>query len=444
LNHKVKGLTSLLLASFLATTGCSSSAPEESSKGKEAKSPEIAVSTAPVTLKLFVNAVRLSKVDFEKFFVEPLKKKHPNITIEMVFNSDGSIAPLEKLIVAGDIPDLIMSDTDWHMPLKQLDLPMDLTDMVKKFNLDLSTLNPVAVQTVQNLQPGQLQAVPFFLTAGVLFYNKDLFDKFGVPYPKDDMQWPEVMNVARTMTRMQDGVQYIGIDLRFPDHVVSPYTQPFIDPKTNKALVDIPLYRKVLDLFDQMYKMPGFVSGTKYAYGPDGFVKDKYQAMQPDWSNKIISDLLQAEADGIAPNWDMVTNPTFEDKVGKGRHTIAAVLAITKGSKHKEQAMQVIQMMVSREQQMLMSKESMITILNDNEVKKAYGTSNPLLKNKNTAALFKNPPTPTPPAHIADKEVQTVIRAMRKEMAIGKKDINTVLREGQEQADKKIAALMAK
>jgi hypothetical protein len=50
-------------------------------------------------------------------------------------------------------------------------------------------------------------------------------------------------------------------------------------------------------------------------------------------------------------------------------------------------------------------------------------------------------PTPTP--NIADKEVQTIIRAFRKEMALNKKDINTVLREGQEAADKKIEEMKA-
>jgi multiple sugar transport system substrate-binding protein len=259
------------------------------------------------------------------------------------------------------------------------------------------------------------------------------------------MLWPEVMDLSRKLTRQQDGVQYIGIDLRFPDHLVSPYSQPFVDPKTNKALVDIPIYKKVLDLFDQMYKQPGYIGPKdKYAYGPDGFVKDKIQAMQPDWVTKLVSDLVQAEVDGIAPSWDMVTNPTFEDAKGKGRHALADMLVITKASKHKEQAMQVIDMIISRDMQILQSKHSRVTILNDEEVKKQFGTNTPSLKTKNTAAIFKYPSSPTPPPHIADKEVQTIIRAIRKEMGIGKKDINTVLREGQEKADKKVQELLMK
>lgn len=427
----------VLLAAVVTAAGCSTAKREEPVQA--AANVGFQVSKEPVTLKLYVNVVRLSDLEYQAFFVEPLKKKYPHITLEKV---DGK---LEDLIAAGNIPDIIVSDNDWHMPLKQLDLPMDLTELVKLSKLDLSQLNQEAVNAVRNLEPGQLQGIPFSLNQGAMFYNKDLFDKFGVPYPKDDMLWSDVMDLHRKLTRMEDGVQYIGIDLRFPDHMVSPYTQAFVDPKTNKALVDIPLYHQVLEMFDQMYKTPGYIGPKdKYAYGPAGFVTEKIQAMQPDWVTKIVSDLLQAEADGLAPNWDMVTNPTFPDKKGQGRHALADMLVITKASKHKEQAMQVIQMLVSREQQVEISRHSRVTVLNDDEVKKQFGANNPSLKNKNTAAVFKNPSTPTPTPHIADKEVQTIIRNIRKEMAINKKDINTALREAQEQADKKVAELMKK
>ena len=446
MNPSLKAFTALLLTASLALSGCSSTkspssaAPDDS--GKKEAAPAFTVPTDPVTLKLLVHGVSLSDVDFQTFYVEPLKKKYPHITLELQTKTNGTAAALEKLIAANDLPDIILLDNDWYMPLKQLGIPEDLTDLIKKFQIDLTKLDPQTVQTVRGLEPGKFPLMPYYQSAGAMFYNKDLFNKFGVPYPKDDMQWPAVMELARKMTRMQDGVQYIGVDLRLPDHLVSPYSQPFVDPKTNKALVDIPLYKRVLELFDQMYNMPGFVSGKTYAYAPDGFIKDKMVAMVPDWYSKTLSDLVQAQANGMAPDWDLVTNPTFDDSAGKGRHAIAGGLVISKTSKHKDQAMLVLQMMASREEQILLSSNAKVTIMNDDGVKKAFGTAIPALKDKNTAAIFKYPASATPPANIADKEVQAIIRAMRKDIAIDKKDINTVLREAQEKADKKIAELM--
>lgn len=433
----LKKISLLSMIAIMALTGCTSGS-KPAAEERKPEEAELKVSTEPITLKFYVNVTRLSPLEYDKFFVEPVKKKYPNITLEKL---EGD---LEKLIVAGETPDLIFSDNDWHMPLVALDLPADLTDLVKKFKIDLGKFVPETVQAVRNLDPKgkELQGIPFSRNTGVLFYNKDIFDKFGVPYPKDGMLWSEVLDLSRKLTRMDEGVQYIGFDPRFPDHMISQYSQPFVDPVTNKALVDIPLYHKILEVFRANYDQPGVVNGKSYAYADGTFIKEKRLAMQPDWASKIISDLLQAEADGLAPNWDMVTNPTFEDKVGKGRHALADMLVITKGSKYKEQAMQVIDLLTSSEMQMLISKHSRITVLNDPEIVKVFGSENPSLKTKNTAAIFKYPSSPTPTPNKYDKEVQTLIRNMRKDIALDKKDINTVLRETQEAADKKIAELM--
>ncbi|CAG7626012.1 ABC transporter substrate-binding protein [Paenibacillus allorhizosphaerae] len=436
MTNPLKRITLPLLIAAIAISGCTSGKPASGDTLKGAES-EFKVSTDPVTLKFFAN-VSLTDVEYKMFIVDPLKKKYPHITLEKM---EGN---LEKLIVAGEMPDLIFSDNDWHMPLTALDLPADITDLVAKFKLDLSKFIPETVQAVRNLDPKgkELQGIPIGRNTGALFYNKDIFDKFGVPYPKDDMLWSDVLELARKVTRLQDGVQYIGWDPRFPDHIISPYTQPFVDPKTNKALVDIPMYRKILELFQANYNIPGVVTGKSYAYAEGTFMKEKRLAMEADWVSKILSQLIEAEEKGGAPNWDMATNPTFEDKKGKGRHALTNMLIITKGSKHKEQAMQVIELLASRESQMLMSKFSRIPVLNDPEIEKAFGSENPMLKSKNTAAIFKYPSTPTPTPNLYDKEVQALIRNMRAELALNKKDINTVLRETQEAADKKIAELM--
>ncbi|CAG7610790.1 hypothetical protein PAESOLCIP111_01288 [Paenibacillus solanacearum] len=437
MSRSLKKISMLAMVSIMALTGCASANKPAADPGKSDET-EFKVSAEPVTLKFYVNVTRLSPVEYNMFFVEPLKKKYPHITLEKL---EGN---LEKLVLGGEMPDLIFSDNDWHMPLRILDLPADLTELVAKSKLDLNKFVPETVQAIRNLDPNgkELQGIPVTRNAGALFYNKDIFDKFGVAYPKDDMLWSDVLELSRKLTRMADGVQYIGWDPRFPDHIISPYTQPFVDPKTNKALVDIPLYRKILELFQAHYDIPGIVSGKSYAYAEDVFIKDKRLAMQADWVLKILSQLLEAEEKGGAPSWDLVTNPTFEDKKGKGRHALSDMLVITKRSEHKEQAMQVIQMITSQESQMLMSKFFRIPVLNDPEIVKAFGTESPLLKDKNLAAITKYAPTPTPTPNIYDKEVQNLIRNMRAQMALNKKDINTVLRETQEAADKKIAELM--
>jgi len=426
-------LTTLVAA--MAVTGCTSGKTSDG-QSKDAES-EIKVPTDPVTLKLYA-ITSLTQIEYQKFYEEPIKAKYPHINIVRL---EGS---LDKLIAGGDIPDIILTDNDWFMPIVDVNLQWDMTDLVKKFKIDLNKFIPGAIQAIRNLDPEgkALYGIPIGRNVGALFYNKDIFDKFGVPYPKDDMLWSEVLDLARRLTRKENDVQYIGWDPRFPDHIASPYTQPFVDPKTNKALIDTPLYRRILELFVANYSIPGVVSGKSYAYAAATFMEQKRLAMMADWVSKILTQLLDAD-ESTVPNWDMVTNPTFEDRRGMGRHMLANMLVITKTSTHKEQAMQVIDLLTSREHQLFMTRFSRIPALNDPDMVKEYGMENPKLRTKNVAALFKNPASPTPPPHRYDKEVQELIRNMRAELALNKKDINTVLRETQEKADKLLAELMS-
>ena len=439
-----------LLIIFIAATGCSTDEPSTSGSMSSSSNQtstnvtstsnvtedeaKLEVSTEPVTLRFFAN-VGLSNEEFELFFKEPIENNFPNITMVKM---DGS---LDEMIAAREIPDIIFSDNDWHIPLRELRLPADITDLVDKFDLDLDKFIPETVTAIRNLDPeGQrLEGIPVWRNVGTMFYNKDIFDLFGVSYPEDDMLYSEVLDKARLLTREADGIQYIGFDPRFPDHVVSPYTQPFVDPETDKPLIDIPLYRKVLELFVTNYNIPGVVVDTSYAYAKGTFLEQQRLAMMPEWVSKILS-LLDKDAEDL-PNFDLVTEPRFEDRLGVGRHTLANMLIITETSEHKEQAMQVLEYMVSEESQLLISSHSRIPALKGKQYEEAYGSENPKLKDLNLAALFKHPSSPTPPPHEFDKEVQKIIRAIRKELALNNKNINTALREAQEQAEQTIAAL---
>jgi multiple sugar transport system substrate-binding protein len=434
----------------IGLSGCGSaskqaSAPANSSNsgdsGKDGgKAPAIVVPNDPVTLTFFVSAVKLTDAEFQDFFVTPLQKAHPNITLQKL---DGK---LDELIGGGTTPDIILTDNDWFQPIKKLGIPLDLDGLIKSFNFDLKPFVPEAITAIQHLdEQGHMKAVPFRMNAGAMFYNKDIFDKFGVPYPKDGMTWDDVLAASRKITRVEsDGTNYVGWDPGFPDAVESPFSQPFVDPKTNKALIDTPIYKKVMEMIKKQYDMPGFLGPkSKYTYGPNSFMKDQNLAMITEWMIKMTGPLIDAYNAGTFQNWDMVTIPNFPENAGKGRHALTSLLLVSQTTKYKEQAMQVIQTVTSPENQLFMSKSDSIPVLTDTNITKQYGVNVPALKGKNTASIFKFKWSQTPPPNLNDKDVQPFIRALRKEIAVNKKDINSALREAQDAADKKLAELQA-
>ncbi|CAG7647981.1 hypothetical protein PAESOLCIP111_05499 [Paenibacillus solanacearum] len=431
----------MLVPSLLAVlAGCSGADKPDQPKAQQTDTA-VASNTAvpePVTLKFLLSGGKLTDIEYERYFVNFLKEKLPYVTLERLQGTAGDI------VASGVIPDIVYTDTDFYMPLKQLNLPFDMTDLIKKSNLDLGAFVPETVEAVRKLDPDKkMTGVPFNRNVGALFYNKELFDKFGIAYPKDSMTWDEVLELSRKMTREQDGVSYIGWEPGFPDVIASPYTLPYVDPKTNKAVIDDPVYKKVFELMKQVYEQPGFVGpNNKWNYGPDGFMKDRNVAMITEWMVKMVDDLITGEEKGIGPKWDLVTIPNFPDKAGMGRHGVTHMLFVSQQSKNKEQAMEVIKALTSREAQALQSAYGRITVLNDPDIVKQFGSQRPGLQGKNTAAIFKFKSSPISVPNLYDKDIQPIIRAIRPEIAINKKDVNTALREAQEKADKKLAELM--
>lgn len=442
LKKSVKGAV-VIMAAAAVLAACSSGLQQGSGQtnasGQEGAAAP--VSKEPVTLTFYAHVAALDQSTFQTYIADVVKKTNPNLTLEFSFGARGK---LEERIAAGTIPDILFSGSDNYMSLKDLGVLEDMTDRLKLANLDLSIFTPESVQTMRDLADGQMTAIPFSRNGSALFYNKDIFDKFAVPYPTNGMTYDDVIGLARKMTQTQDGIRYVGWEPGFPDANISPFVQPLVDPKTNKALIDTPAFKKVFDMMKQGYEIPGFI-GPKdlFRYTPAHFINDQFVGMYVDWFNKMMPQLIEADAKGKVLNWDLVTVPNFPEYANVGRHESVQFLAIAKQSKHKDQAMQVLKAVSSPEAQLLQSRNGRISVLNDPDIQKQFGKDVKAFQGKQMENLFKFKAAPSTPSSIYDDAVTTIVRNTAKEISVNKKDVNTALREAQELADKKIAEMTA-
>lgn len=44
----------------------------------------------------------------------------------------------------------------------------------------------------------------------VTYYNREIFDKFAISYPRDGITWEEMAALAQKVSRVDNGVQYYG------------------------------------------------------------------------------------------------------------------------------------------------------------------------------------------------------------------------------------------
>ena len=145
---------------------------------------------------------------FDYRFGDSLRKKFPHHTIEYIQSGDGR-----------RIPDLITSGTPFDIYFHTIGnyeanafpygLDYDMTELIKQFDVDLDRFEPTVINAIQDSYDGGMFALPVFTTNFVVYYNKDIFDRFGEDYLRDGMTWDEMVEVAKRLTRNVDGEQYL-------------------------------------------------------------------------------------------------------------------------------------------------------------------------------------------------------------------------------------------
>lgn len=215
---------------------------------------------APVKLTLLLDGATLSKDEFDNLIAAPVKAKYPHISMDMVTNTNkDKDAGVQDFIASGQFPDLVFSTYPRITNYRDLKTLEDLTPYVTKRNIDLKKFDPAALQTAQVYSgDGKLYALPFSLNFTATFYNKDLFDKFGVPYPKDGWSWDDALDTTKKLTRSLDGVDYKGAFVQGIGDVSTQLSLPRIDPKTGKAnLVAQDQWKQLFDLYKSFTDIPG-------------------------------------------------------------------------------------------------------------------------------------------------------------------------------------------
>ncbi|MFE5324011.1 ABC transporter substrate-binding protein [Paenibacillus sp. NPDC056579] len=428
-------LTLTLVAGIGAGCGKEEAAPPPEGK-PQAQSK---IGTNPITLSVFTEVPMLAE-DFDNLIAKPVKAKYPNVTLERSEKAKGN--EITDRIAAGAIPDILLTGFYYIPNLTDVGIPLEIDDRIKQNGVDLSKFEPVALDALKGFRDGKLVALPFYMGTTALFYNKDIFDRFGVPYPKDGMTWTEIVELARKVTRNDGGVTYQGLNPGSWDTLGSQLSLPKIDPKTNKALVNSEGYGKVLQLLKDINSIPD-IGKLK---GMDGFTKDQTLAMYSFWWTDTVSKLEEAHKAGTPLNWDLVTTPSFPDKPGVGAKVDAHILMVSSQSQHKDEAFEIIQYLTtSRDVQVEVAKTGRIPVQTDKEIRKHLGENYQSLKNKNIDAIFKNKMAPLPPFHVLDssavgKPMGDAVTAVTQNSV----DINTALRTAEEAVNKNIEQQLKK
>ncbi len=91
--------------------------------------------------------------------------------------------------------------TEPTSPLIEEGLLLPLDPFIKKYEYDLEGMESFIVKNLRQIGNEAIYFLPTDFNTYALFYNKDLFDQYGLQYPSDYMTWEEVFNLARQFNR---------------------------------------------------------------------------------------------------------------------------------------------------------------------------------------------------------------------------------------------------
>jgi multiple sugar transport system substrate-binding protein len=396
----------------------------------------------PVELTFFnINSQGITQEQFMEEYGNMISKRFPNFSLKNITNPKGNTADnLNQLVTAGQTFDILISSIDLTAKfLIPMGLQNDIGDLIKQTKYDLNKLEPSAVESQKLMANGSIYGLPVYNSTAVLYYNKDLFDKFGVAYPKNGMTWDDLYDLARKMTRTEGGVQYKGLTIDMIHTLtVDALSTPWVDIKTYKSQLAEESFIRAFKNLVRFFQIPGNeLPGSAYGQGKqlDAFIKDKTSAMLLGMNNVALNKIQ----DNV--NWDVVQLPYYTDKIGTGPQPYPTYFYISSNSQHRNAAFQVLDYVTSDEYQMEENRKGILPILKDtSKYISEFGSESPFFKGKNIKGFI--------PGKLAEPALKTAFDDEAKaqlngqmigDVANGKIDVNTALREAAERADKAIA-----
>ncbi|MGZ9586578.1 ABC transporter substrate-binding protein [Paenibacillus marinisediminis] len=236
-----------LLATITLVTACSQEAP-----------------TFDKNEKLTLNIGYVNESHFNLRYKDLLEKEFPNIRFNVV-----STIPLNNLeispsqLIKENPLDLIAISPRIYPTFINEGLLLDIEPLILKDNIDLSVYLPSAIDEIRYYGNGKLFGLAPSFFGKALVYNKELFDKFKIDIPKNDMNWDELLQLASRFKSPDDSLQgdLKGITLPFDSkfefivNVGKTEGLRVYDEKERRAHINdkswIPIWEDIMSAFKQ-------------------------------------------------------------------------------------------------------------------------------------------------------------------------------------------------
>ena len=194
----------------------------------------------------------------------------------------------------------------------------------------------------------ELYGFPVCLGLTVLFYNKDMFDRAGLPYPDTSWTYDDLLRVGKRLTVDFDGdgipdrwglsfdVQYTGLET-----VIYSFGGRMLTADARRAVLSEPATLRGLHFIQDIFLKHRIASNTTSFVNPMESFTGGRAAMI------LIGSLGAINLEGSAMHWDLTYPPKGPDGMrGSRRYTMAFM--IPNNSPHPDEAWELLRWIIMK------------------------------------------------------------------------------------------------
>ena len=284
-----------------------------------------------------------SEMAILKPILSDFEVKNPDIKVELMHIPQNYFQKIHLLYASKTAPDVIFINNLYLPIYAKADVLEDLSS-----HCDILQCQKFYPQAIESMKyESKLYAIPRDISNMIVFYNKDLFRKYKISFPKENWTLEEFVKIASELTHKPDifGVSFEEKPL---------YYLPFLTSNGGWTKEDVSSYF-IKDVLNNKANKKGlqiYADLRKKGYAPQ-----KSESASATMAQMFLQGRLGMHISGrwLVPkyrqdakfDWDVVQFP----KGSKGSIVPldSSGWAISKESKHKEQALRFLEYISSKE-----------------------------------------------------------------------------------------------
>lgn len=284
--------------------------------------------------------------------IRAFEKLNPNIKVEYNYTENEAYkTKLQVAMLGGAGPDIFFN---WGGETQAIYSREGLLyDLTKALGNDYWGLSKGLFSN--HTLNGKIYGVPFFPTVNTVWYNKEIFDKYGLTPPKT---WSELLNVCEKLKK--EGIIPFSVGGKESWTILHAFmymadraagAKLYQDAKAGKARFDDPAFVKAFAMLETLVKKGYFPPDALNLSWGDSIqlmMQDKAAMMaMGNWLYTALTNENRVDFE----KWDFFTYPTVEGGKGDAKSIMGAAdgYSINKSCKNPEAAIKLLKFLSSKE-----------------------------------------------------------------------------------------------